>query len=63
MFSESVSLSKYPDGYKAYRKRVAMFFPWMTPIWGLWMRLREGEAQKEIIDTQLFGRGSTKKDV
>jgi steroid 5-alpha reductase family enzyme len=27
IFTESISLSKYPDGYRAYQKRVGMFLP------------------------------------
>jgi steroid 5-alpha reductase family enzyme len=47
LFSESISLGKYPVGYAAYQRRVAMFLPFLTPFWGLWVGLRGGKDEVE----------------
>jgi hypothetical protein len=44
-FTESISASKYPRGYTAYRQyrsRVAMFVPFLTPVWGALLSLTGG---------------------
>jgi len=56
-FTESISLSKYPEAYKAYQSRVSMFVPFLTPVWGLVLQLRGRKAQ---VDEMLFGQGLTK---
>lgn len=53
-FTESISLSKYPKAYSAYQARVAMFVPFFTPVWGLWLQLL---GKKETVDEVLFGQG------
>ncbi|KZT06025.1 DUF1295-domain-containing protein [Laetiporus sulphureus 93-53] len=59
-FTESISLSKYPEAYSAYRERVAMFVPLLTPVWGLLLQLRGKKAQ---VDEMLFGQDEeTKKE-
>jgi hypothetical protein len=49
-FTESISASKYPQGYAAYRARVAMFVPWLTPVWGMLLSLtgRKGEVEELV---------------
>ncbi|KAI0346184.1 DUF1295-domain-containing protein [Trametopsis cervina] len=53
LYTESISLGKYPVGYKAYQQRVAMFVPFLTPVWGLLLQL---QGKKEKVDTLLFGQ-------
>ncbi|KAI0703817.1 DUF1295-domain-containing protein [Cytidiella melzeri] len=53
LFTEGISLSKYPEGYKAYQQRVAMFVPFLTPVWG---QLLQVQGNKEKIDIMLFGQ-------
>ncbi|KAI0297253.1 hypothetical protein B0F90DRAFT_1575165, partial [Multifurca ochricompacta] len=47
LFTESISMSKYPRGYAAYRTRVAMFVPILTPIWGALLWLTGSKSQVE----------------
>ncbi|KAI0090243.1 DUF1295-domain-containing protein [Irpex rosettiformis] len=60
LFTESISLSKYPEGYKAYQRRVAMFVPFLTPVWGLLLQL---QGTKGEIDRMLFGEDWPQKKV
>ncbi|OSC99922.1 DUF1295-domain-containing protein [Trametes coccinea BRFM310] len=53
LFTESISLSKYPEAYRAYQKRVSMFVPFLTPVWGLLLRLT---GQKEEVDRLVYGQ-------
>lgn len=46
-FTESISMSKYPEAYGAYRKRVSMFVPFLTPVWGILLKLTGGKEQVE----------------
>ncbi|PSS05509.1 hypothetical protein PHLCEN_2v3791 [Hermanssonia centrifuga] len=57
LFTESISLSKYPEGYRAYQQRVAMFVPFLTPVWGM---LLDFQGKKKAIDDYLFGQTSAK---
>ncbi|EMD33474.1 hypothetical protein CERSUDRAFT_118057 [Gelatoporia subvermispora B] len=62
IFTESISLSKYPEAYKAYQSRVAMFVPFLTPVWGLWLKLW---GKKEEVDEIVYGQSlveRTKRD-
>ena len=52
LFTESISASKYPKGYAAYQQRVAMFVPFLTPVWGLLLQL---QGNKDEVDAMLFG--------
>ncbi|GJE96205.1 DUF1295-domain-containing protein [Phanerochaete sordida] len=52
IFTESISLSKYPKAYAAYQQRVAMFVPFLTPFWGLLLQL---QGKKAEVDALLFG--------
>ncbi|KAJ3480506.1 hypothetical protein NLI96_g8308 [Meripilus lineatus] len=52
LFTESISKSKYPQGYGAYQQRVGMFVPLFTPVWGLLLGL---QGKKEKVDKMLFG--------
>jgi len=57
LFTESISLSKYPEKYAMYQERVAMFVPILTPVWGAWALIR---GRKDIIDETLWGKGEGK---
>ncbi|KZT05176.1 DUF1295-domain-containing protein [Laetiporus sulphureus 93-53] len=57
-FTESISLSKYPEVYSAYCEHVAMFIPLLTPLWGLLLQLREKKVQVDVI---LFGQDEDSK--
>ncbi|KAI0648906.1 DUF1295-domain-containing protein [Trametes meyenii] len=52
-FTESISLSKYPEGYRAYQQRVSMFVPFLTPVWGLLLKL---QGKKEKVDRLVYGQ-------
>ena len=54
-FTESISVSKYPRGYAAYRTRVAMFVPMLTPVWGGLLHLTGGKAEVEEL---VWGKGA-----
>ncbi|KAK7691143.1 hypothetical protein QCA50_006246 [Cerrena zonata] len=54
-FSESISLSKYPEGYRAYQQRVSMFVPFLTPVWGFLLKL---QGKQDKVDQMLFSHGS-----
>ncbi|KAH9943722.1 DUF1295-domain-containing protein [Amylocystis lapponica] len=53
IFTESISLSKYPEGYARYQQRVSMFVPFLTPVWGFLLQLR---GKKESVDEMLYGQ-------
>ena len=65
LFTESISASKYPKGYGAYQQRVAMFVPFLTPVWGFLLQL---QGKKTEVDAMLFGddvnliKDNTKKE-
>lgn len=52
LFTESVSEAKYPKAYRAYKSRVSMFVPFLTPVWGQILRLR---GKKEYCDRLVYG--------
>jgi hypothetical protein len=54
-FTESISASKYPRGYAAYRSRVAMFVPFLTPVWGALLSLTGGKREVEEL---VWGSGA-----
>ncbi|KAH8983199.1 DUF1295-domain-containing protein [Lactarius akahatsu] len=54
-FTESISASKYPRGYAAYRARVSMFVPVLTPVWGALLKLTGGKAEVEEL---VWGKGA-----
>jgi hypothetical protein len=54
-FTESISASKYPRGYAAYRSRVAMFVPFLTPVWGALLSLTGG---KHDVEELVWGLGA-----
>lgn len=54
-FTESISASKYPRGYAAYRTRVAMFVPVLTPVWGALLNLTGPKAEVEEL---VWGKGA-----
>lgn len=56
-FTESISLGKYPEAYRAYQSRVSMFVPFLTPVWGFVLQLRGKKAQ---VDDVLFGQDPAK---
>ncbi|KAJ3556617.1 hypothetical protein NM688_g1929 [Phlebia brevispora] len=57
IFTESISLSKYPEGYRAYQKRVAMFIPFLTPAWGFLLQL---QGKKAEVDELVYGENVPK---
>ncbi|OCH90322.1 DUF1295-domain-containing protein [Obba rivulosa] len=62
IFTENISLSKYPVAYRAYQSRVAMFVPFLTPVWGLWLKVL---GKKEEVDEIIYGQNTvehTKRD-
>ena len=58
LFTESISLSKYPEAYRAYQQRVSMFVPILTPVWGLLLSLRGKKAEA---DRLVFGQDASEK--
>jgi hypothetical protein len=59
-FTESISESKYPRGYAAYRLRVAMFNPALTPVWGTLLSLTGGKSEVEEL---VWGAGAREAEV
>jgi len=57
LFSESISLSKYPEKYAMYQERVAMFVPILTPVWGA---LTSISGKKDVLNEALWGNGKGK---
>jgi hypothetical protein len=57
LFSEDITARKYP-AYAAYRRRVAMFVPLLTPVHGAVLALRGEKAQ---VDAAVWGQGDVKK--
>lgn len=53
IFTESISMSKYSEAYGAYKQRVSMFVPFLTPVWGLLLRLT---GRKETVEVLVWGR-------
>lgn len=53
IFTESISYAKYPKAYGAYQQRVAMFVPFLTPVWGFLLQL---QGKKQGVDALLFGQ-------
>ncbi|KAL4066841.1 hypothetical protein J3A83DRAFT_4098514 [Scleroderma citrinum] len=56
--TESISLSKYPVAYAAYQRRVGMFVPFFTPVWGVLLKL---QGKKAEVDELVYGQGRAKK--
>ncbi|KAI0833702.1 DUF1295-domain-containing protein [Trametes gibbosa] len=52
-FTEGISLSKYPEGYRAYQSRVSMFIPFLTPVWGFLLQL---QGKKAKVDRLVYGQ-------
>ncbi|KAL5504060.1 hypothetical protein ACEPAH_8133 [Sanghuangporus vaninii] len=59
IFTESISESKYPKAYRAYKRRVAMFVPFLTPVCGWILQL---QGKKEYCDRLVYGDGITKEN-
>lgn len=57
LFTESISEGKYPKAYRAYKARVAMFVPFLTPLWGWLLRL---QGKKEYCDRLVYGDVATR---
>lgn len=65
LFTESISLKKYPVTYKAYQRRVSMFLPWDTVIKGFLLALSKENVEVERLvwgnpDTIASGKGKGK---
>ena len=52
--TESISAGKYPEAYKAYQARVAMFKPYDTWFKGLKLA-HEGPARKAEMERLVWG--------
>lgn len=59
-FTESISEDKYPKAYRAYKKRVAKFVPFLTPVKGWLLHL---QGKKEYCDRLLFEDVISKDEV
>jgi hypothetical protein len=59
LFTESISLGKYPAAYGAYRRRVAMFVPFLTPVWGALLSA-QGKEERERVDRMVYGSDTGK---
>ncbi|KAI0749871.1 DUF1295-domain-containing protein [Daedaleopsis nitida] len=59
-FTEEISASKYPEAYAAYQQRVSMFVPFLTPVWGLLLKLR---GKKEAVDSIVYGQDADVKKI
>ena len=59
LFTESISAAKYPEAYRAYQKRVAMFVPFATPVYGYILHLW---GKKEHADKLVYGSSNGKKE-
>ncbi|KZV67435.1 DUF1295-domain-containing protein [Peniophora sp. CONT] len=57
-FSENISLSKYPEAYAAYKKRVAKLMPFLTPVHGVLVGLISGEKEKVRMEQLVYGEGA-----
>jgi len=58
LFTEAISCSRYPEKYAMYQERVSMFLPVLTPIWGVWARIK---GRKQVVDDALWGNGKGKR--
>jgi steroid 5-alpha reductase family enzyme len=52
-FTESITKSKYRVHYTAYQRRVAKTLPFMTPVWGLWLKIN---GNKEKVEDLVWGK-------
>ncbi|KAG6373315.1 hypothetical protein JVT61DRAFT_6456 [Boletus reticuloceps] len=57
MFTESISLSKYPVAYKAYQQRVDMFIPLCTLVWGA---ILSAQGKRQAVDEIVYGQEAKK---
>ena len=46
--------------YAAYQQRVSMFVPFLTPVWGLLLKLR---GKKEAVDRIVYGQDADVKKI
>lgn len=58
IYTESITASKYPEGYKAYRERVGMFGVVRTLEKGL---LLKWNGRKEEVEAIVWGKGKSAK--
>jgi len=61
-FTEFISESKYPRGYAAYRSRVSMFVPVLTPVWSALLSLTGGKSEAEELVWGAGAREGESKD-
>ncbi|KAH7884552.1 hypothetical protein F5I97DRAFT_1890292 [Phlebopus sp. FC_14] len=59
LFTESISRSKYPAAYAAYQRRVGMFMPLLTPMYGVLLSL---QGEKGQVDELVYGQGGKKAE-
>lgn len=55
LFTESISLTKYPVAYKAYQRRVGMFSVIDTVLKGLWLKQVHGGFAYERVERLVWG--------
>lgn len=55
IFTEAISLSKYPAAYKAYQRRVGMFSAGQTLAKGLWIKYVNGSLAEERVERLVWG--------
>ncbi|TRM65058.1 hypothetical protein BD626DRAFT_400372 [Schizophyllum amplum] len=59
-FTESISVSKYPEAYAAYQARVAMFKPWDTWFKGLMLE-QKGPLKRKEVERLVWGAEEKKE--
>jgi len=59
-FTESILVSKYPQGYTTYHSHVTMFSPLLTPVWGALLCLMGGKSDVEEL---VWGIGACKAEI
>lgn len=59
LFTEMISKGKYPTAYAAYQRRVGMFIPLLTPVWGVWLSMTGGRAEADAL---VYGSGKGKRE-
>jgi len=61
-YTEAISLSKYPEAYKAYQKRVGMFAPSHTLLKALKVKFLTSPIESQNIKRLVWGPPHTKKE-
>jgi len=59
VFTESISLSKYPVAYKAYQQRVGMFIPICAVMRGA---VLSAQGKRQAVDEVVYGQEAKKAE-